>query len=192
MLRASSDSDRLGPQDILQDEEVRQGLKEYSNWKTYPQLYVNGELIGGRTNLASFGTCQELVLQDFHQRHTCRTWGSGTLMSSQGEANMCPEVASLFEDLDVQRELESEQEVLDNRGFGDKLDNEERRNIVRETLINVKEDLSILHHVDSVYCISAIKEFWHSFDFPRLEQDLTVALRRQRASEEGSMELVEG
>lgn len=95
-------------------------------------------------------------------------------------------------DLDVQRELESEQEVLDNRGFGDKLDNEERRDIVRETLINVKEDLSILHHVDSVYCISAIKEFWHSFDFPRLEQDLTVALRRQRASEEGSVELVEG
>lgn len=33
--------------DILQDEEVRQGLKEYSNWKTYPQLYVNGELVGG-------------------------------------------------------------------------------------------------------------------------------------------------
>jgi len=95
-------------------------------------------------------------------------------------------------DLDVQRELESEQEVLDNRGFGDKLDNEERRDIVRETLINVKEDLSILHHVDSVYCISAIREFWQSFDFPRLEQDLTVALRRQRASEEGSMELVEG
>ncbi|CAG5893400.1 unnamed protein product [Menidia menidia] len=33
--------------DILQDEEVRQGLKAYSNWPTYPQLYVNGELIGG-------------------------------------------------------------------------------------------------------------------------------------------------
>mmetsp|Transcript_54433 Transcript_54433/g.151629 ORF Transcript_54433/g.151629 Transcript_54433/m.151629 type:complete len:335 (+) Transcript_54433:67-1071(+) len=33
--------------DILQDEEVRAGLKEYSNWKTYPQLYINGELIGG-------------------------------------------------------------------------------------------------------------------------------------------------
>mmetsp|Transcript_424 Transcript_424/g.361 ORF Transcript_424/g.361 Transcript_424/m.361 type:complete len:307 (+) Transcript_424:3-923(+) len=33
--------------DILQDDEVRQGLKEYSNWKTYPQLYVNGELLGG-------------------------------------------------------------------------------------------------------------------------------------------------
>ncbi|GIL63217.1 hypothetical protein Vafri_17346 [Volvox africanus] len=33
--------------DILQDEEIRQGLKEYSNWPTYPQLYVKGELVGG-------------------------------------------------------------------------------------------------------------------------------------------------
>ena len=33
--------------DILSDESVRQGLKTYSNWPTYPQLYVNGELIGG-------------------------------------------------------------------------------------------------------------------------------------------------
>jgi len=33
--------------DILQDNQVRQGLKEFSNWPTYPQLYVNGELIGG-------------------------------------------------------------------------------------------------------------------------------------------------
>lgn len=33
--------------DIYSDEEVRQGLKEYKDWPTYPQLYVNGELIGG-------------------------------------------------------------------------------------------------------------------------------------------------
>jgi len=33
--------------DILEDQEVRQGLKEYSNWPTYPQVYVKGELIGG-------------------------------------------------------------------------------------------------------------------------------------------------
>lgn len=33
--------------DILQDEQVRQGLKDYSNWPTYPQLYLDGELIGG-------------------------------------------------------------------------------------------------------------------------------------------------
>ena len=33
--------------DILQDEEVRQGLKTYSNWPTYPQLYTQGTLLGG-------------------------------------------------------------------------------------------------------------------------------------------------
>lgn len=33
--------------DILSDELVREKLKEYSNWKTYPQLYIKGELIGG-------------------------------------------------------------------------------------------------------------------------------------------------
>lgn len=33
--------------DILQDEEVRQGLKTFSNWPTFPQLYVKGDLIGG-------------------------------------------------------------------------------------------------------------------------------------------------
>lgn len=36
-----------GSFDILTDEEVRQGLKTYSDWPTYPQLYVKGELIGG-------------------------------------------------------------------------------------------------------------------------------------------------
>lgn len=33
--------------DILSDMDIRQGVKEYSNWPTYPQLYVKGELIGG-------------------------------------------------------------------------------------------------------------------------------------------------
>lgn len=37
----------FGSFDILSDEAVRQGLKEYSKWPTYPQLYVKGELIGG-------------------------------------------------------------------------------------------------------------------------------------------------
>ena len=32
---------------ILADPEVRQGLKEYSNWPTYPQLYVDGKFMGG-------------------------------------------------------------------------------------------------------------------------------------------------
>jgi monothiol glutaredoxin len=32
---------------IFEDPEIREGLKAYSNWPTFPQLYVNGELIGG-------------------------------------------------------------------------------------------------------------------------------------------------
>ena len=32
---------------IFEDPEVREGLKTYSNWPTFPQLYVKGELIGG-------------------------------------------------------------------------------------------------------------------------------------------------
>ncbi|OMO65170.1 Glutaredoxin [Corchorus olitorius] len=37
----------FGTFDILSDEEVRQGLKTFSNWPTFPQLYYKGELIGG-------------------------------------------------------------------------------------------------------------------------------------------------
>jgi monothiol glutaredoxin len=32
---------------IFEEPELREGLKAYSNWPTYPQLYVNGELVGG-------------------------------------------------------------------------------------------------------------------------------------------------
>jgi monothiol glutaredoxin len=50
--------------DILQDMDIRQGLKEYSNWPTYPQLYVNGKLIGGNdiiTEMFQDGDLQELL-----------------------------------------------------------------------------------------------------------------------------------
>ena len=33
--------------DVLQDDEVRQGIKEFSDWPTIPQLYVKGEFVGG-------------------------------------------------------------------------------------------------------------------------------------------------
>ncbi len=33
--------------DVLSDAEIRQGIKEYSNWPTIPQVYVNGEFVGG-------------------------------------------------------------------------------------------------------------------------------------------------
>ena len=33
--------------DVLADPEIRQGIKEYSSWPTIPQVYINGEFIGG-------------------------------------------------------------------------------------------------------------------------------------------------
>jgi monothiol glutaredoxin len=39
--------DNIATVNVLEDPEVRQGIKDYSNWPTIPQLYVNGEFIGG-------------------------------------------------------------------------------------------------------------------------------------------------
>lgn len=50
--------------DVLKDEEIRQGIKVFSNWPTIPQLYVNGEFIGGSDIIAEMfeaGELQELV-----------------------------------------------------------------------------------------------------------------------------------
>jgi len=50
--------------DILQDQDIRQGLKEYSNWPTFPQLYVNSKLIGGNdiiTEMFEDGDLQEII-----------------------------------------------------------------------------------------------------------------------------------
>ncbi|MEQ8539102.1 MAG: Grx4 family monothiol glutaredoxin [Coleofasciculus sp. D1-CHI-01] len=49
---------------ILDDPEVRQGIKDYSNWPTIPQVYVNGEFIGGSDvmiELYQNGELQEMV-----------------------------------------------------------------------------------------------------------------------------------
>lgn len=40
-------TDNYATVDILSDMDIRQGLKEYSNWPTYPQLYVDGKFVGG-------------------------------------------------------------------------------------------------------------------------------------------------
>jgi len=37
----------FGTFDVLSDMEVRQGIKDYANWPTIPQLYINGEFLGG-------------------------------------------------------------------------------------------------------------------------------------------------
>ena len=39
--------DRFFSVDVLADPEIRQGVKDYANWPTIPQLYVNGEFVGG-------------------------------------------------------------------------------------------------------------------------------------------------
>ena len=50
--------------DVLQDPEIRNGIKEYSDWPTIPQLYVNGEFVGGSDIMLEMfqsGELQQLV-----------------------------------------------------------------------------------------------------------------------------------
>lgn len=50
--------------DVLQDQEVRQGIKVYSDWPTIPQLYVRGEFVGGSDIMMEMfenGELQQLV-----------------------------------------------------------------------------------------------------------------------------------
>ena len=46
--------------DVLSDMEIRQGIKEYSEWPTIPQVYVNGEFIGGSDILIEMYNSGEL------------------------------------------------------------------------------------------------------------------------------------
>lgn len=50
--------------DVLQDPEIRQGIKEFSNWPTIPQLYIHGTFIGGAdimTEMYESGELQALL-----------------------------------------------------------------------------------------------------------------------------------
>src|SRR5919112_403198 len=66
--RAVAILDHLGTKfetvDVLQDPEIRNGIKEYSDWPTIPQLYVKGEFVGGCPILMGkfeSGELQELI-----------------------------------------------------------------------------------------------------------------------------------
>ena len=66
--RAIAILDRLGATyetvDVLQDPEIRAGIKEFSDWPTVPQLYVKGEFVGGSDIMMEMfesGELQELV-----------------------------------------------------------------------------------------------------------------------------------
>ena len=69
--RAVAILDRLGVSyetvDVLQDQEVRQGIKEYSDWPTIPQLYVKGEFVGGSDIMMEMfesGELQQMLASD--------------------------------------------------------------------------------------------------------------------------------
>ena len=50
--------------DVLQDDEIRHGIKEYSDWPTIPQLYVKGEFVGGSDIMMEMfqaGELQQLI-----------------------------------------------------------------------------------------------------------------------------------
>jgi monothiol glutaredoxin len=52
---------------ILQDDALRQGIKEYSNWPTVPQLYVDGEFVGGcdiMREMYQSGELQQLLAKE--------------------------------------------------------------------------------------------------------------------------------
>jgi monothiol glutaredoxin len=49
---------------VLEDQDIREGVKAYANWPTIPQLYVNGEFIGGSdimTEMYQSGELQQLL-----------------------------------------------------------------------------------------------------------------------------------
>ncbi|HSF48276.1 MAG TPA: Grx4 family monothiol glutaredoxin [Burkholderiales bacterium] len=49
---------------VLEDPEIRQGIKQFANWPTIPQLYVNGEFVGGSdilTEMYQSGELQKLL-----------------------------------------------------------------------------------------------------------------------------------
>ncbi len=56
--------DKLHTVNVLEDAEIRQGIKEFANWPTIPQLYIHGEFIGGSdimTEMYQSGELQKLV-----------------------------------------------------------------------------------------------------------------------------------
>ena len=49
---------------VLEDEEIRQGIKDYANWPTIPQLYIDGEFVGGSDIMMEMyesGELQQLI-----------------------------------------------------------------------------------------------------------------------------------
>jgi monothiol glutaredoxin len=63
ILRACG-ADQIFTVNVLENPEIRQGIKEFANWPTIPQLYVNGEFVGGSdimTEMYKSGELKKLI-----------------------------------------------------------------------------------------------------------------------------------
>jgi Grx4 family monothiol glutaredoxin len=76
----------FGHFDILTDEAIRQGLKEYSQWPTYPQVYVNGELLGGCDIVLEMAENGELAAELAKGQQMNGGGGSGEVIGNPKEA----------------------------------------------------------------------------------------------------------
>lgn len=58
---------RVNAFNVLEDEELRQGIKEYSEWPTIPQVYIKGEFVGGcdiLLNMHQSGDLEDLLVKN--------------------------------------------------------------------------------------------------------------------------------
>jgi len=65
LLKASG-ANEIKTFNVLEDEDVRQGIKDYAQWPTIPQLYVNGEFVGGSdimTEMYESGELKQLLVK---------------------------------------------------------------------------------------------------------------------------------
>ena len=59
-------ADQVFTVDVLQNQDIREGIKHYANWPTIPQLYVNGEFVGGcdiMKEMYQAGELQKLIAE---------------------------------------------------------------------------------------------------------------------------------
>ncbi|KAG6552699.1 hypothetical protein Mapa_005646 [Marchantia paleacea] len=91
----------FGSFDILSNDAVRQGLKVYANWPTYPQLYVKGELIGGSDIILEMSKNGELkqVLADTMVVDTSTLAATNGAATDNGDSTLQSETAKAESDL---------------------------------------------------------------------------------------------
>ncbi|XP_019848966.1 PREDICTED: glutaredoxin-3-like [Amphimedon queenslandica] len=100
--------------DVLQDLEVRNGLKEFSNWPTYPQLYVKGEFIGGLDIIKDLNESGELIkvvpkVMPLDERLKILTSQSHIMLFMKGtpdnpKCGFSKAICSILKEIDVQFE----------------------------------------------------------------------------------------